>query len=98
MHVLEVPRNLRRAATNEKQFAQNFFSREESRVEYMRRAGAEDAEGGGEGKSEAPPAEAKEGEPTPEEKLEAEFLALEEKFMEEMGLNQPDAPAPAEAE
>ena len=38
-----------------------------------------------------------EGEPTQEEKLEAEFLALEEKFMEEMGLNPPD-PAPAAEE
>ena len=98
VHVLEVPRNLRRAANNEKQFAQNFFAREESRVEYMQRAGTEDAEGGGEGKSEAPPAEPKEGEPTAEEKLEAEFLALEEKFMEEMGLNEPEGGAPAEGD
>lgn len=44
--------------------------------------------------SQSPP---QEGEPTQEEKLEAEFLALEEKFMEEMGLNPPD-PAPAAEE
>ena len=95
---LQVPRNLRRAANNEKQFAANFFMREEKRVEYLQRGtdGEEGGEGGGE-KSDAPMVEAKEGEPTQEEKLEAEFLALEEKFMEEMGLNPPD-PAPAAEE
>ena len=90
VHVMEVPRNLRRAAANEKTFAANFFSREEKRVEYVQRRSAEIKEsggggGGGEEKKEAP-AEVKEGEATEEEKAEAAFLAMEEKFLLDMGL------------
>ena len=62
VHVLEVPRNLRRAANNEKQFAANFFMREEKRVEYLQRGNEDDegGEGGGD-KSDAPPPEPKVG-------------------------------------
>ena len=98
VHVLEVPRNLRRAANNEKAFAQNFFVREEQRVEYIQRAAESGNAESGDGKADgAPPAEPKEGEPTPAEKLEMEFTALEEVFMEEMGLNVvEEEPAPAD--
>jgi len=96
VHVIEVPRSLRRAANNEKAFATNFFVREVKRVEYVQRmkAGDEDG-GGGENAGQAVvKEEAKEGDPTPEEKLEADFMMLEEKFMEEMGLSsQPGEPA-----
>ena len=101
VHVMEVPRNLRRAANNEKAFAANFFAREEKRVEYVKRrleqlkeeAGEAKAEGGG------PPAEPKEGEPTEEEKLEAAFKEMELKFIEDMELQvggEEGEPAPAE--
>ena len=96
VHVMEVPRNLRRAANNEKQFAANFFAREERRVEYVqRRLEARAAEGGKEGGAEptGAGAEAKEGELTEEEKLEAVYLETEAKFLEEMELNVSDAPA-----
>ena len=99
VHVMEVPRNLRRAASNEKQFAANFFAREEKRVEYVQRrieARKEEGAGGGEAVPTGAAAEPKEGEPTDEEKLEAAFLDLEQKFLEEMGLNVETAPAPAE--
>ena len=98
VHVMEVPRNLRRAAANEKAFAVNFFEREEKRVEFVERRAAELAEAPGrEAPAEATgaPAEPKEGEATAEEKLEAIFRATEEKFLEEMGLNVEEA-APAE--
>jgi len=95
VHVMEVPRNLRRAANNEKQFAANFFAREERRVEYVQRRIEQRKEEGQAEEAVVPPADAAEG-PTEEEKLEAAFLALEEVFMEEMGLNVETAPAPAE--
>merc|ERR1740117_2689341 len=38
-HILEVPRNLRRAASNEKAFTQNFFEREMKRVDYQAQRG-----------------------------------------------------------
>lgn len=93
----QVPRNLRRAASNEKSFAVNFFSREEKRVEYVRRRLDAIKEGGGaEGEAAVPPpAEVKEGEPTEEEKAEAAFKEMELKFLEEMELNI-EEPAPAE--
>merc|ERR1719316_2022061 len=53
VHVMEVPRNLRRAANNEKHFAGNFFAREEKRVEYVQRRieqRKEEGSGGGEDK------------------------------------------------
>ena len=95
VHVVEVPRNLRRPVNNEKQFAQNFFMREEKRVEYVQRRLEQRAEeGGGGDKAEVPTGEVKEGELSQEEKLEADFLKMEEAFKEEMGLN----PAPAAAD
>jgi len=98
VHVVEVPRNLRRAANNEKQFAQNFFVREEKRVEYVQRRAEQRAEDKEEGKAEPTgAAEPKEGELTEEERLEADFRKMEEAFVEEMGLGaQPPAPAPAD--
>ena len=51
VHVLEVPRNLRRAA-NEKAFAQNFFVREQ-RVEYIQRAAESGNAESGDGKETA---------------------------------------------
>jgi len=97
VHVMEVPRNLRRAANNEKQFATNFFAREEKRVAYCQRRAEQLAEQGGkadEATGGAPPAE---GEPTEEDKLEIAFRETEAKFLEEMELNvEPPAPAPAE--
>jgi len=84
VHVMEVPRNLRRMLNNEKQFAANFFKREENRVEYMlRRREAAKSEGGKAEEVVLPP-EVKEGEPTEEEKREAAFLETEAKFLEEM--------------
>uniref|UniRef100_A0A7S2JAQ3 WD repeat-containing protein 63 n=1 Tax=Haptolina brevifila TaxID=156173 RepID=A0A7S2JAQ3_9EUKA len=100
VHVVEVPRNLRRAANNEKQFANNFFRREEERVEYVQRRSeqhAEDKESGGGSHEPTGSAEPKEGELTEEERLEADFRKMEEAFVEEMGLGaQPPAPAPAD--
>jgi len=99
VHVMEVPRNLRRAVANEKQFATNFFEREQKRVEYVRRRKEQAADEKDAPKDDAPPPpkdDAKEGE-TPEDKLEAAFRVFEEQFKEEMGLN-PPAEAPAEAD
>ncbi len=99
VHVMEVPRNLRRAVNNEKQFASNFFAREEKRVAYVQRrkeirAAEKDAP---KDEGQPPPKDdAKEGE-SPEDKLEAAFRAYEETFKEEMGLNPPEEP-PAAAE
>lgn len=100
VHVMEVPRNLRRAANNEKSFALNFFVREEKRVEYMQRRfemraeeGVAKKEAEKEAAAAAPPVgkEAEEGAPAaePEDKLELAFRAMERQFMEEMGLNRP---------
>ena len=50
---------------------------------------------GGKEEGQPPPAEAKEGEPTEDEKLELAFKAMEEKFLEEMGLLE-DGAVPAE--
>jgi len=94
VHVMEVPRILRRAANNEKTFTLTFFEREVKRVEYGQRrveerkeemqnkadkgGGGDDAGEGGDDKA------AKE-----EELLELTFRAMEETFKEEMGLTQP---------
>jgi hypothetical protein len=105
VHVMEVPRNLRRASSSEKGFAANFFGREEKRVGFVERRLETLKEGGGagDGKAEgaeptgAAAADAKEGELTAEEKLEKDFLEMEAKFLEEMGLQQ-DGAAPADAD
>merc|ERR1719247_1150077 len=74
VHVMEVPRNLRRAANNEKQFAANFFAREEKRVEYVQRRLEQLKEEGSGGGDEPTGASAEAGDgPTEEEKLEAQF-------------------------
>jgi len=94
VHVMEVPRILRRAANNEKTFTQTFFDREVKRVEYGQRRVEErkaelqsksEGKGGDDSKDELSPAEkaAKE-----EELLELTFRAMEEAFKEEMGLTE----------
>jgi len=94
VHVMEVPRNLRRAANNEKHFATNFFSRELERVAYVQRRGEdEEPTGGAEGGGSDEP---KEGEPTQAEKYEAAFLEMEAKFLEDMELNVVDGAPAAE--
>ena len=44
VHVMEVPRNLRRATSNERQLAQSFFLREQQRVEWVQSRSALRAE------------------------------------------------------
>ena len=110
VHVMEVPRNLRRAAGNEKAFAANFFVREERRVEYVQRRLAERAEEQAAKKAEKadlPPEPTTKGEDGKEEpldpkavedlKLEAAFREMEANFKETMELNEPPA-EPVEAE
>ena len=102
VHVMEVPRNLRRAAANEKAFAHSFFVREERRVEWVEQrmeAVKADKEAARDAKADAPPVatggdEAKEGEEPEETALEKEFRAMEETFLAEMGFG--DAAAPAD--
>ena len=98
VHVMDVPRNMRRAVPNEKQFAINFFLREHKRVAYVhQRAEIRKAEkDAGDDAPVVPKEEPKEGE-SPEDKLEAAFMAVEEAFKERMDLNPPPA-APAAAE
>jgi len=93
VHVMEVPRILRRAANNEKTFTLTFFEREVKRVEYGQRRMEQrkeelqqKADKGGEDKEGESGAdkEAKE-----EELLELTFRAMEETFKEEMGLAEP---------
>ena len=104
VRVMEVPRNLRRAANNELKFATNFFSREEKRVKYVQRRLEVISELRQAAKGEAQPVPVptgddagKEGEG--EDKLELAFRALEETFVEEMGFNVPaEEDAPAEPE
>ena len=97
VHVMEVPRNLRRAANNEKAFAGNFFAREEKRVEYVQQRSEALAEGGGGGaEAGGAPVEVKEGEPTEDEKLEAVFREVEAKFLEDMEIVLEQEAAPAD--
>ena len=98
VHVMDVPRNLRRMASNEKTFATSFFVREEQRVEWVgkrfealvEQKEASKADAANEVPTGTEPAE---GEPTEAEKLEAAFLQLEETFLVEMGLAPEAAPA-----
>jgi len=98
VHVMEIPRILRRPVPNEKAFAANFFGREEQRVLYVEKRKKQRAEEKDAPKDDKPPEvkeEPKEGEEVVD-KLELAFLAYEELFKEEMGLNPPpegDAPA-----
>ena len=105
VHILEVPRNLRRAASNEKAFTQNFFERELKRVDYQARRSVVRAQEAVE--KEAANAEAEvheaaqatgdaEGVSAEDEKLEAAFKAMELAFKEEMGIVD-EGEAPAEA-
>ena len=97
VHVMEVPRNLRRAANNEKGFTLNFFEREVKRVEYVQRratARAKDAdptaEGGAEGGGAAEPVATGDKAAEDDEKLEIAFKAMELAFKEEMGIVDPE--------
>ena len=105
VHILEVPRNLRRAASNEKAFTQNFFERELKRVDYQARRSVVRAQEAVE--KEAANAEAEvheaaqatgdaEGVSAEDEKLEDAFKAMELAFKEEMGIVD-EGEAPAEA-
>ena len=105
MHILEVPRNLRRAASNEKAFTQNFFERELKRVDYQARRSvvrAQEAVEKEAAKAEAEVYEAAqatgdaEGVSAEDEKLEDAFKAMELAFKEEMGIVD-EGEAPAEA-
>jgi len=106
-HILEVPRNLRRAASNEKAFTQNFFEREMKRVDYQAQRGvvrSEEAVEKEAAKAQAEVDEAAqatgdaEGLTGEDEKLEDEFKAMELAFKEEMGIvDEVEAPAEAAA-
>ena len=105
-HILEVPRNLRRAANNEKAFTQNFFEREVKRVAYQARRGEVRAEEAVEKDSAKAQAEAEEAAQATgdgekgaddDERLEDAFLAMEIAFKAEMGIVD-EVAAPAEAE
>merc|ERR1711988_1310550 len=96
----EVPRNLRRAANNEKSFTLNFFEREVKRVEYVQRRAevrAKDAahkDDGGAAEDGAIPTGDKAADD--DEKLEVGFKAMELAFKEEMGIvDEAAADAPA---
>jgi len=104
VHVLEVPRLLRRAANNEKSFTLNFFEREVKRVEYVQRratvrSGDADptAEGGAEGGGAAEPVATGDKAAEDDEKLEIAFKAMELAFKEEMGIVDPEPPDEAAA-
>ena len=104
-HILEVPRNLRRAASNEKAFTQNFFEREMKRVDYQAQRGVvrteeavekEVAKAAAEVEEAAQATGDAEGLTGEDEKLEDEFKAMELAFKEEMGIVD-EVEAPAEA-
>ena len=97
VHVLQIPRNLRRSPANERQFISAFIAREEQRVAYVKRQLAETAEERQAGKAggDAPVPVADKGDDDEEDKLELAFRALEETFVEEMGLKPPEEEAPA---
>ena len=107
-HILEVPRNLRRAASNEKAFTQNFFEREMKRVDYQAQRGVvrteeavekEVAKAAAEVEEAAQATGDAEGLTGEDEKLEDEFKAMELAFKEEMGIvDEVEAPAEAAAE
>jgi len=91
VHVMEVPRILRRSGNNEKMFTLTFFEREVKRVEYGQRRAEQ--------RKDEQQLLAEKGEPEleksdstidkvakEEEMLELAFKAKEETFMEEMGL------------
>ena len=98
VHVMEVPRNLRRAANNEKAITLAFFEREVKRVEYAvqrfaertAEAAAETAvDGAAEPAADAATgatAKGAGGDAFSDEKLEALFRSMEAKFKAEMGL------------
>ena len=90
VHVMEVPRILRRAANNEKTFTHTFFEREVKRVEYGQRRSEQRKEEHAAKADKADP-EADKGEgaadkAAKEEMLELTFRAMEETFKDEMGL------------
>jgi len=89
VHVMEVPRNLRRAANNEKSFTLNFFEREVKRVNYVQQREVvrkEQAAADAAKASEISLDKGEEDKTGDDEKLEKAFRAMEEKFKEEMGI------------
>ena len=100
VHVMEVPRNLRRMANAEKNFTSNFFEREEKRVEYVQQreeqrsadsAKKEAAARAGEGAADAKGEQADTS--ADDERLEAAFREVETQFKEDMGISDPSKPA-----
>jgi len=103
LHIMELPRNLRRALPNEKVIMNNLFERELSRVEDVEQRGvvraaelkeleANAKEGAG---AEAGDEEKKEvvTEATAAKKSEEEYHTLEREFMIQMGLIEEEEPA-----
>ena len=94
LHVMEVPRSLRRRTNSEKDQMTSFLAREQRRVEYVqKRAGArgetastEAAAATGEPEDEADTMGDDEPTATDPEGSEADFLAIEAAFLERMGL------------
>ena len=92
VHVLEVPRLLRRAANNEKMFTYTFFDREVKRVEYVgqrlevRKEELAAAKEKAQMEEVVNPDEVVDQASKEEEELEMGFRAMEIQFMEDMGL------------
>jgi len=92
VHVMEVPRILRRASANEKTFTNTFFEREVKRVEYVQKRVETRKEETAAKKEAAPPEEAPSADADADkaakedEMLEMTFRAMELQFKEEMGL------------
>jgi len=103
VHVMEVPRNLRRAVNNEKGFTLNFFEREQKRVAYVeqraveRKEAAEAAKQAAEKASsgEAPQETGATEAADSDEKYEKAFRDMEEKFKQQMAISTEEEPAPA---
>ena len=94
VHVMDVPRNLRRLASHEKTFVANFFAREAKRVSYVHgqtRLLREPTPDGQPRQTEvdSPPEDVEEAEAEVTARLEADFLQSESKFLKEMGLSEP---------
>ncbi len=107
LHILEMPRAMRRPSANEKSAMRAFFDREVQRVQYVAQVQRErDAEGEGE---DAPQQQSKEDEMSAKQKRKAaaeerkklaaqlkkeeeEYRKLEARFREELGVGGSDSP------